>query len=481
MKRIGWLLLGIVLGVAATTAVFVPWQGDTEPALDAAWLEFVDGLSQAKSHLTDPKKFPAPATDRNLAEGHRYLLGHLSRMIEDEMRSDPLFPEFHRSMDMLRKWTAENPDTAYLKAPIDGEGYYELRGRAANTEVWRHSGRAVRGPQAPRTVTFATITSVPGDTGNLLEMGNCRNQTLDTLTSFDIEPDVAGEFALLIGPQRPEGYEGYFLQSRKVMQCEQTGESVEREATLLSVREIFSNWAEEVPLELEISRQDSIGASRAPVDSAFMADKLSKLGRELPNQIAFWQQVQEVALEVNRDINLDGRRAMPVNGINPPAPPFTAGGVAGARQLYAGGQFDFGPQQALLIKVTAPVEPHYIGLQLSNLWFEGPDQQNYVSSLNGQQLPRASDGARYFIIAHRDPGVAGWVDTTGLERGTHAMRFIFRDQPPEEQLPTIETFLVTLDELANYLPDDTPRVSSQERRAEIALRQRHIKRRWRAY
>ncbi|MDX1735902.1 MAG: hypothetical protein R3228_16120 [Halioglobus sp.] len=481
MRRIGWLLLGLVLGSGLTTALLLPWEGESNPDLDLAWSEFMQGLDRAKGHLTDPKKFPAPPTDRNLAEGHRYLLGHLNRMIEDEMRADPRFPEFFRSMDMLRKWTAENPDALYLKAPIDGMKYYEVRGRAANSAAWRDSRRDIGGPQAPRMVSFATITSVPGDTGDLLEMGNCRNQTLDHMTAFDIEPDESGEFTLMIGPERPPAYKGYFLQSRKLTDCRRAGTSEVRVATLLSVREIFSNWAAEQPLELEIRRLDAVGATRPPVDSAFMAGKLRKIASDLPNQVAFWQQVQELALEVNRDLNFDGKRAMPINGINPPAPPFTAAGVAGAGQLYAGGQFDFGPDEALLITVTAPREPHYIGLQLSNLWFEGPDQQNYTSSLNGHQLPPASDGSRYFIIAHRDPGVAGWVDTTGLERGTHAMRFIFREEVSDDLLPQLQTRVVPLAELARHLPADTPRVSPEERTGQIAVRQAHIKRRWRAY
>ena len=223
------------------------------------------------------------------------------------------------------------------------------------------------------------------------------------------------------------------------------------------------------------------GKSRPPLNSEQVADIMARIGAELPNQVSFWQQLQELVLEVNRDVNLDGRRNMPMNGINSPAPPFTAGGVAGAGQLYAGGIFDIPAEKALIIKVHAPVEPLYIGFQLNNLWFEGPDQQNYVSSLTGDQLPVASDGARYYIVAHRDPGFQGWVDTTGLEKGTHSMRFIFEAQLLEEQLPTASAWLVEFSEIVQHLPADTARVSPERRRLEIAERQSHIKRRWRGY
>ncbi|NND69797.1 MAG: hypothetical protein HKN19_19560 [Halioglobus sp.] len=481
MRRLAWLLVGMVIGAGLCAAVLLPWSRTVDADLDSAWASFIDGLNRAQAGLTDPKQFPPELTERNLAEGHRYLLGHLGRMIEFQMRADPRFPEFFRSMDMLRKWTGENPDAIYLLAPIDAGSHYEVTGRAADTRGWRDSGRYTHAPEAPRMVTFATITNVPGATGNLLEMGTCRNMTLSHIGSFDIEPDEAGVFTLRIGPERPAGYAGYFLDAKKVLNCPATGESAERSARYLSVREVFSNWDNEEALDLSIRRLDTAGHNRPPIDSEYMATRLRRLGEELPNQVFFWQQVLEIGLEVNRDVNMDGRRAMPVNGINDPAPPFTAAGVAGAGQLYAGGLFDIAQGEALVIKVSTPVEPHYLGLQLNNGWFEGPDQQNYTSSLTGYQLPQASDGARYFIIAHTDPGLQGWVDTTGIERGAHAMRFVFREEPAAQDLPRLETTVIALDDLAGYLPRDTPRVSAAQRRAEIAARQAHIKRRWRAY
>ena len=235
------------------------------------------------------------------------------------------------------------------------------------------------------------------------------------------------------------------------------------------------------PLDLDIVRLDSQGMNKPPIEAAFVAAKLAKIGEELPNQVRFWNLLQKYPLEMRDDANGDGRRNLPVNGINPPAPPFTAGGVAGARQYYASGMYELKPNEALVVKVTAPVEPHYVGMQLGNEWFEGPDQQNYVSSLSGHQLPVASDGSRYYVIAMTDPGVQGWVDTTGYHYGQHAMRFIFREDPTAEMMPTASAILVRLDQLHTILPADTPRISAKQRRAEVAVRQAHIKHRWRGF
>jgi len=149
--------------------------------------------------------------------------------------------------------------------------------------------------------------------------------------------------------------------------------------------------------------------------------------------------------------------------------------------LYASGIFELEQDEALVIEMNAPVEPYYVGFQLNNLWMEGPDQQNFVSSLTGAQNPVFADATRYYIIFPVDPGVCGWLDTTGLERGFHTMRFVFAEDPPEDQLPSLKASLVKLEDLDSVLPEHYPRVSEAERREEISIRQDHIKMRWRNY
>ena len=470
----------LVMGTGLATAQQEP----AEPAraqLDQAWSTFQRQIDEARDSLVNPAFFPPVGTERNLAEGHRYLLGHLGRLIEQEMRLDPYFPEFHRSVDMLRKHTGENPDAIYLKAPIESSGVYRVRGRAADVSEWRDSTRRSIGAKAPRLVTFQTTTGVPGDTGKLQEMGECVTQTLDFVNSFDLEVDPNGNFEIWIAAERPTGVTGNFLSSRKELPCASKQTSEVREATSLGVREIFSDWENEVPLELEIVRMGSIGTPRPPIDAEWMSTRLENISSRVRNHIRFWNLLMEFPLEIRRDANADGRRNLPVNGMNDAAPPFTAAGAAGAKQLYASGVFELGPEQALIIRVETPVEPHYMGFQLNNLWMEGPDQQNYVSSLTAHQNPKGPDGARYYVIAHRDPGVVGWVDTTGLEHGFHAMRFVYRDDPAKEDLPRITTELVHVEDVATRLPKGIRTIDSKTRRNEVAVRQAHIKRRYRSY
>jgi hypothetical protein len=104
-----------------------------------------------------------------------------------------------------------------------------------------------------------------------------------------------------------------------------------------------------------------------------------------------------------------------------------------------------------------------------------------VSSQTGAQNPPASDGARYYVISARDPGTPGWLDTTGLPKVTMSMRFIYRQNPSRDDLPTLEAFGTKVENIRDILPKDTPTVTPEERRREVDARQRHIQRRWRQY
>ena len=474
-------------GEIETEAPSLVLSGSSEvapPALNAGWVDFMQGLDRARQTLEDPAYFPPAPTDRNLAEGYRYLLGHLVRIIEQQTQQHPDFPYFQRAVRMLSKWTIDNPDTLYLTAAIDAGGIYRVRGRALDARVWRDGPQPLDRPSAPRVVIFQTTTAIIGQTGGLAEMAECRNQTLDSIDQFDLELDEDGRFELIVAARRPRDYDGPFLTSRAEAPCRTpfgTTTYRMREATTLTVRETFSDWRHEVPLELEITRLDMRGAPRPPRSSAEMGLHLSTIGRLVGNQIAFWNQLHELGLEVKGDRNGDGRRAQPLNDLNPPSPPFIAGGTAGAGQLYAAGTFELEDDEALVVRVIAPDEPHYVGFQLGNLWGESLDQANYVSSQTGTQNPVASDGARYYVVSARDPGTPGWLDTTGLPVVSMSMRFIYDEAPTRERMPEIDTFATRLADVRDHLPADTPLVTPDMRRREIDLRQRHIQRRWRQY
>jgi hypothetical protein len=123
--------------------------------------------------------------------------------------------------------------------------------------------------------------------------------------------------------------------------------------------------------------------------------------------------------------------------------------------------------------------PAYMGFHLSNVWGESHDFANHVSSLNGTQAVRDDDGHYRYVIAHRDPGVPNWLDTTGLREGFMAMRWTYPQ--PTDRLPSVTVRKVSFSELGDHLPASTPRVSLEDRREQVRVRQEHVQRRYRQY
>ena len=149
--------------------------------------------------------------------------------------------------------------------------------------------------------------------------------------------------------------------------------------------------------------------------------------------------------------------------------------------LYAGGVFELAPDEALVIENRIPVAPNYIGFQLANLWGESLDYANRLGSLNGHQMHIDGDGVRRLVVAHRDPGVPNWLDTSGHREGFLAPRWAYSETPAPEDWPSITARKVPFDQIRSHLPASTPRVTPQQRREQIAVRQRHVQRRFRSF
>lgn len=97
--------------------------------------------------------------------------------------------------------------------------------------------------------------------------------------------------------------------------------------------------------------------------------------------------------------------------------------MAGAKLLYASGMFALEKDEGLILEFENPVKPDYIGLHLGDSWMQSTDQANYVSSRNHSQMEAAENNSTYLVVAHKDPGILNWVDTTGLINGQMVFRF----------------------------------------------------------
>jgi hypothetical protein len=196
----------------------------------------------------------------------------------------------------------------------------------------------------------------------------------------------------------------------------------------------------------------------------------------------FWNEFYSVLLETygKRD-GADGERFMPRNAFNAPNAASRETGGGQSTNIYAGGVYELGLEEALVIESRVQIEPEYIGIVLSNLWGESLDFANHQCSLNGFQSERDADGALRWVVAHRDPGIPNWLDTTGHREGFMSPRWSYTETPPAERWPTISARKVAFDEIRDHLPSETRSISASERAERIRIRQEHVRRRYRSF
>jgi len=459
---------------------------DAREELRAAWNDMMAELERARDAIDVPELAPAPANDRNLAEGYRYLMGFLHGAVERAFHADPNFPVIRHALQIVNKGTIDNADAIYFAAPIDGRQSYVLRGRAHDHRHWRVGPPAESGRKAPQYLIFEVSDGcLAGDSGSLAELRPGVKAQTGKLDSTEIEVGESGRFEILLAPERPVGHTGNFIPTlRRTSQPnpDDPEGSLDRYASYVSGRQLFYDWEREDPVPLTMVQRRAEGAHPPSYGPAAAAAQLRRLGALVRGQMHFWNQFYTVLLETyGRRDGQEGERLMPRNRFNQPNAASRETGGGQATNIYAGGVYELDPDEALVIESRVRVEPQYIGFSLSNLWGESHDFANHQSSLNGFQAEVDDDGALRWVVAHRDPGVPNWVDPTGHREGFMAPRWAYSETPPTDRWPTIAAEKVRFDEIRAHLPDGVRRVSAEERARQIQIRQEHVQRRYRVF
>jgi hypothetical protein len=443
-------------------------------------------FERARDAIDQPELMPAPDNDRNLAEGYRYLLGYVHSAVERAFHGDVEHPFIRHALQLVNKATIDNADAIYFQARIDGRKKYLVRGQAADRRHWRGETPAESGRKAPQYLIFeASQGPLAGDTGSLAELRPGIKVNTGKLDSTEIEVDADGRFEILLAPTRPDDYRGNFIAThRESSRPDPTGvvEGTDRYADYLSGRQLFYDWAREDAVALTIESLDHSGESPAPYTPAQAAEELKQAGSLVRGQMHFWNEFYTVLLETygKRD-GSDGERFMPRNKFNEPNAAARETGGGQSTNIYAGGVYELEDDEALIVESRIKIAPEYIGFHLSNLWGESHDFANHQSSLNGSQMEVDEDGVLRWVVAHRDPGVPNWVDTTGHREGFLVPRWAYSTTPPKEDWPSVLAKKVSFAEIRNHLPAGVREVDPSERRERIRERQLHLQRRYRVF
>ena len=413
------LLAGLItLGRSAPAEVNA---GVESVTLEAAMADFAVAVDEARRTI---EQHPYYRDDAERVAGTSYLFAMLLRRIEVQIQQDPDFPMFS-SVDYRVREGGDNPDQHYQSATVRSGATYR---------IWGRRGTA-------RRLDFQIYEGAPYLPGG--------GRAVSALNSEDLRVDSEGRFEVTLSLDRAVGN---WLPTSS-------------DTTAVLVRQTFGDWNREIPAEVHIDRVGYEGAIRPTLTSEAQTERVRRAAASLRATVANWP-------EFVRRGYVDRVSA---NTLTPPVDTSAQGGLPG--RWYSSGWWQLEDDEALILTAW-PMPGNYQGIQLTDLWFSSLEYANRQTSLNGDQTDRSPDGVYRIVIAARDPGVANWLDTTGLRRGVIMLRFDGMGQQPfpADKYPTLEK--VKFADLSTHLPTGTPRISAEQRTKTLRERRAAIQRRY---
>jgi hypothetical protein len=377
-----------------------------------AWSEFTQSLETAGHRVL--ANYPQP-TALDKTEGLRYLMQQLAAGLTRQAILQPGEISLLRiGATTIGKWGMDGADVKYQGARLDPEGTYRFSG----------------------TLGTARLSAI-----QLTAMGQQAYQAFGSLSGDQFEVDANRYFEILISKEKPEEWSGPWL-------------PMNEGTTDLLVREYFSDWESERPGVYHLVREDYVPAA-GPLAPAFSISMLNNAAAYFEGRAVQWQHLVELTQRhlVNRVQMRPADQGLAAN-------------------YYGSSWFKVQPEEALVVEFKPPRALLW-SIQLGNVWWESLDYINNTSSFNDSQAIVGSDGVVRFVVAHADPGVPNWLDTTGHNEGA----LLIRMQGVEEVVQPV-TKLVPLSELSQHLPHHTPSVTAAERQEEIVRRRKHAALRW---
>lgn len=374
----------------------------------SAWRRFAARIAEAERHLD-------LGSPRARADAHAYLAGLVRVALEQQTSgADPDRPRFVENPSPDSKWGAENADNRYLWAPLRPDAAYRVHGT--------------------RGTSFELLFEIKE---GFMQLGQARNFAARRASEVaSVAAD--GSFELWLGGDERSG----------------NWIPLDADARWLLVREYFVDWERETPARLSIERVGGDDATAEPSPDR-VAVQLDSAAAWVEGTVRCWSDwVAEL-------------RSAYVPGVLAPARRY----VGGADDiLYGNDWFRLAEDEALVVACDVP-DARYWAFQLVDPCFRSLDWADHQTSLNHAQAKLDPDGRVRVVVAQRDPGVANWLDTTGLREGVFQYRFIWARTTPHP-----EARLVRLDQIAALLPA-SPRCSAAARGEALGVRRDHARRR----
>jgi len=323
----------------------------------------------------------AVGDDQQVLEGYKWIFSILAVALDCYVWADPANPRFVDIVGPYKKWGGDNADAYYQYAPVDPARTYRVRGRKGDAAY-----------------LSLTVYGGPRD-------GRYSERIVGTVNDRD-HLDIAadGSFELVLGPERPRGWDGPFLKLEP-----DSVVAITRDYLDDPVRGTRCTWhieSEDPPRQWREDDADLARRFQAAVTWVRDQATLVPLGLGEPNHVDEPYPVQQVTF-----------------------------GWAAGDAAYAMGSFDLGPDEALVIRGRSP-ECAFWNLCLWNQFMHTYNYDYERCTINGAQVVPEADGSWTIVVAAGDPRHPNWVSTCGHPRGRLWFRWFYPVETPDA--PTTE-------------------------------------------
>jgi hypothetical protein len=338
-------------------------------ALLEAWRAFVSGLGEAGERFARQAE---GLSEEEQADGFRALLRALHNQLA-RFEIDCARPELVPFNGWRQKFFMDNPDFLYWVADVRADRRYRVTG--------------TRGDAA-----FVSLTAYAAS-------GLVAAEATARLDSDSLRFDPDGRFAVTVGGERPAS--GDWL-------------PLPEGASALWVRQFYEDVRHDALGGCAIEALDG-GPPPPFIDPARFARRLARLGPTMSRVAAAFAATErdEGARPnaVRRWSEMQGGAAFTEPGIH-----------------YLRGAWQLGPDEALVLEGEA-VPCRYWNALLYSRFLNSLDHRHRQVSLTGSRVA-LRDGRYRLILAARDPGLPGWLDTEGRPFGLFVLRWLQPARPP---------------------------------------------------
>ena len=317
------------------------------------------------------------------------------------------------------RWGADSPDFCYRIIPVSHGGRYEIRGQATC--------------EKPPTAHYALM----GD-------NTAAPKIMSLLDGLDLETDGDGGFVITVDGTPVDGRTNHIQTQPGAFQ--------------IWIRDALGDWLAQSPNALHVTRLNP--PSRGPLTD---------------DELGAWT-AQALLDGVYYHYYLSaGQTAKPQNQLTAPASSAALGGMAS--QYTSSANVMLAEDEAMIITASES-GALFRNAVLGDLFMNSVNYWDKTGSLNHAQMAPDESGLFTYVIAHRDPGVHNWLDTSGWKHTIFGQRWQSFPGGAAKEVPTIEGRVVKFADLERELSAGVRRIDAEGRKRQLADRQEGINKRF---